>query len=87
VRVGAQWLGPAGADAPAGAEAGDGELRDRGVFASGERFEFPRLAAGRWRVTGRGRSTDDERTWSARAEVTVAAGDVAEVTLRLAPSK
>jgi hypothetical protein len=87
IRVDATWLGPAGADAPTEAQPGDGELRDRGVFASGERFEFPRVAAGRWRITCTGRSTDDERWWSARTEVTVAAGDGAEVTLRLAPSK
>jgi protocatechuate 3,4-dioxygenase beta subunit len=87
IRVDAQWLGPAGADAPKEGEAGDGELRDRGIFASGERFEFPRVAAGRWRISCRGRSTADERTWSALTEVTVAAGDGAEVTLRLAPSK
>jgi hypothetical protein len=71
LRVDARWLGPAAADAAK--EAVDGELRDRSVFASGERFEFrasPPAAGG-----SPARALDRrERWWSARTEVTVAAG-------------
>jgi hypothetical protein len=58
-------------------------LGDRGVFAVAGEFEVPSLPAGRYRVNASGRGKDQQGWWSGDAELRVAAGEEAELTVRL----
>ena len=61
----------------------DGMLGDRGVFAVDGAFDVQSLPAGRYMVHAGGRGKDQQGWWSGQAELRVAAGGEAEVTLKL----